>query len=117
MHETVEFTRYDQIVIHNRLEELDRKITSKMLAAEDGVIPSKTARSHEWSPALVQIQQKPINFDKYFDVSSFNTTCHYKNATSFVDEAKRIDDQWNIPLESVESLTAALKEARKEAKY
>ena len=58
MHETVESRKYDPIIIHNRLEALDRLITSKMLAAEDGVSPSKTARSHEWSPALVRIQQK-----------------------------------------------------------
>ena len=36
--------------------------------------------------------------------------------TSFIGEARRVNDQWCIPLESVESLTAALKEARKEAK-
>ena len=33
-----------------------------------------------------------------------------------IDEARRVDDQWRIPLESVESRTVALKEARKEAK-
>ena len=36
--------------------------------------------------------------------------------TSFIAEARRVDDQWYIQLESEESLTGALKEARKEAK-
>ena len=53
MHETVVARRYDPSIIHDQLEVLDRLITSKMLAAEDRVSPSKTARSHEWSPALV----------------------------------------------------------------
>ena len=58
MHNTVASIRYDPVVIHNCLEELDHVLTSKMLTAKDEVSPSKTACSHEWSPALVQMQQK-----------------------------------------------------------
>ena len=68
-HGIVESRRYDPIVVHNCLEELDRKITSKMLAAEDGVSPSKTACSFGWSPDLVQIHQKANLLMSMFQVS------------------------------------------------
>ena len=58
MHDTVASTRYDPVVIHSRLEDLDHIITSKMLAAEDEKSPSNTACPQEWSPALAQMQQK-----------------------------------------------------------
>ena len=35
MHETVVSRRYDPSIIHAQLEDLDRVITSKMLAAEE----------------------------------------------------------------------------------
>ena len=116
MHKTVESRRYNPIVIHNCLEDLDRIITSKMFAAEDGASPSKTLRLHEWSPALVQIQQKANLLQQACRCIKLRNHPSLQKRTSSIDEAKRIDDQWNILMESEESLTAALKKARKEAK-
>ena len=87
-----------------------------MLAAEDGVSPSKTARSHEWSPALVRIQQKANLLQQALRCFKLCNCMSPQKRTSFIAGARRVDEQWCIQLESEESLTAALKEARNEAK-
>ena len=100
MHETVVSRRYDPSIIHARLEDLDRVITSKMLAAEEKVSPSKTARSHEWSPALVRKQQKANLLQQALRCFKLRNGMSQQKRASFLDEARRIDEEWCIPMES-----------------
>ena len=116
MHETVASRRYDPSIIHARLEDLDRDITSKMLAAEEKVGPSKTASSHEWSPDLVRKQQKANLLQQALRCFKIRNSMSQQKRASFIDEARRIDEAWCIPMESAESLKAAIMEASKEAK-
>ena len=99
----------EESVIKELMEQTDGKLTECMLLAEKRVQPSARARSHAWSPKLVQIQQKAGLLMNLLMVATNTPTIKERVHNRFQRNATNLDPQWETPEFTVEKIRAASK--------
>ena len=102
--------------LQSKMERADSIMTNCMLEAQQAVLPSQRARSHPWSPALIQAQRKKGLTANLLSILSHGRQITPRIERRFRRNATAIDPTWEIPQLSPHSIRNMAHDTNKYAK-